>query len=97
MTMTTSLDETSMSNIPATPQWTDDELRTLVSFRKRHGRRWKSKLLDLYLFGKDDSEPDGAGLRRIRNRHGPSRVHALKTSALDAAEARLSAEPGRPS
>lgn len=78
-----------MSNVPDKPAWTDDELRTLIGFRKRYGRRWKSKLLDLYLFGMDDREPDGAGLRRIRNRQGPSRVHALKTSALDAAETRL--------
>ena len=87
---TSPFNDPSMSNVPDRPQWTDDELRTLIAFRKRYGRRWKSKLLDLYLFGKDDSEPDGAGLRRIRNRQGPSRVHALKTSALDEAEARLS-------
>lgn len=71
------------------PDWTDDELLTLVEFRRRNGRRWKSKLLDLYLFGKDDSEPNGAGLRHIRNRQGPSRVHALNKATLDAAELRL--------
>lgn len=79
---------------PAAPGWTDDELTTLIRFRRRVGRRWKSKLLDLYLFGKDDDEPEGSGLRRIRNRQGPSRVHALKTAVLDAAEARLVANPG---
>lgn len=78
-----------MNNVPDKPSWTDDELRTLIGFCKRYGRRWKSKLLDLFLFGRDDSEPDGAALRRIRNRQGPSRVHAIKTSALDAAETRL--------
>lgn len=83
----------SMIDVPYNPGWTDDELRSLIGFRKRYGRCWKSKLLDLYLFGKDDSEPDGAGLRHIRNRQGPSRVHALKTSTLDAAEARFSADP----
>jgi len=71
------------------PEWTDEELRTLVDFRRRNGHRWKSKLLDLYLFGKDDSEPDGAKLRWIRNRQGPSRVDALRKADLDAAEARL--------
>lgn len=71
------------------PDWTDEELLTLIEFRRRNGRRWKSKLLDLYLFGKDDSEPNGAGLRHIRNRQGPSRVHSLSRTALDAAEARL--------
>lgn len=86
-----------LANVPPNPAWTDDELRTLIRFRSRLGRRWKSKLLDLYLFGKDDSEPDGAGLRHIRNRQGPSRVHALKTSILDAAEARLAVQPEQPS
>lgn len=69
--------------------WTDEELRTLVEFRRRNGHRWKSKLLDLYLFGKDVSQPNGAALRHIRNRQGPSRVHALRKATLDAAEARL--------
>lgn len=71
------------------PEWTDEELRTLVDFRRRNGRRWKSKLLDLYLFGKDDSEPNGAALRWIRNRQGPSRVDALTKTTLDEAEQRL--------
>lgn len=71
------------------PDWTDEELRTLVDFRRRNGRRWKSKLLDLYLFGKDDSEPNGASLRHIRNRQGPSRVDALSKATLDEAEKRL--------
>ena len=52
-------------------------------------RRWKSKLLDLYLFGKDDIEPNGASLRHIRNRQGPSRVDALSKATLDEAEKQL--------
>lgn len=91
------LNDRSQSSIPASPEWTDDELGTLIRFRRRVGRRWKSKLLDLYLSGKDDDEPEGPALRRIRNRQGPSRVHALKASLLDAAEARLPGSPGRPS
>jgi hypothetical protein len=94
MTATPSEDP-AMSDASAKPAWTDDELCTLIRFRARVGRRWKTKLLDLYLFGKDDDEPEGPGLRRIRNRQGPSRVHALKPSLLDAALVRLSAEPGR--
>lgn len=90
--MTDPLRDRTMTDVPDKPAWTDDELRTLIGFRRRCGRRWKSKLLDLYLFGKDDGEPDGPGLRHIRNRQGPSRVHALKTSALDVAEARIAAE-----
>ena len=93
----TPLDDPAMSNLAHKPAWTDEELRTLIRVRRRVGRRWRSKLLDLYLFGKDDGEPEGSGLRRIRNRQGPSRVHALKTSVLDAAELRLSPELGRPS
>lgn len=84
-----------MNKPPDKPAWTDEELRTLIRFRRRVGRRWKSKLLDLYLFGKDDDEPEGLGLRRIRNRQGPSRVYRLRSSALDAAAARLS-EPMEP-
>jgi hypothetical protein len=79
------------------PAWTDEELRTLVEFRRRNGRRWKSKLLDLYLFGKDDSEPNGASLRHIRNRQGPSRVDALSKATLDEAEKRLAPIAERPS
>jgi hypothetical protein len=78
-----------MRDVPARPPWTDDELRTLIRFRARVGRRWKSRLLDLYLSGRDDGEPEGSALRRIRNRQGPSRVHALRASVLDEAEARL--------
>lgn len=95
--MTDSHRDQTSTCVPSERAWTDDELRSLINFRKRYGRRWKSKLLDLYLFGKDDSEPDGAGLRHIRNRQGPSRVHALKTSVLDAAEARLATTPERSS
>lgn len=83
------LDEPTMRDVPARPTWTDDELRTLIRFRARTGRRWKSRLLDLYMCGRDDSQPEGSGLRRIRNRHGPSRAHALKASTLDEAEVRL--------
>jgi hypothetical protein len=75
------------------PAWTDEELLALVEFRRRSGRRWKSKLLDLYLFGKDDREPNGAALRWIRNRQGPSRVDALRKATLDEAEARLAPPP----
>jgi len=95
--MTTPHDDSTMSNVPDKPAWTDDELRTLIRFRRRVGRRWKSKLLDLYMFGQDHNEPEGAGLRRIRNRQGPSRVYRLKSATLDAAEARLGAEPEQPS
>lgn len=81
------------ADVQRDPQWTDTELRTLIRFRRRVGRRWKSKLLDLYLFGKDDDEPEGPELRHIRNRQGPSRVHALRSAVLDAAERRLGTEP----
>lgn len=77
----------------ALPAWTDEELLTLVEFRRRTGHRWKSKLLGLYLFGRDDREPDGAALRWIRNRQGPSRVDALRKATLDEAEVRLAPPP----
>lgn len=91
--MTDMSDDPALIDVPAKPAWTDDEFRTLIRFRRRVGRRWKSKLLDLYMAGRDDYEPEGSGLRRIRNRQGPSRVHKLTTAVLDAAEARLSADP----
>lgn len=83
------LDDPTMRDVPARPEWTDEELAVLVRFRQSVGRRWKNTLLDLYQFGRDDDEPEGSALRRIRNRQGPSRVHALKTRTLDEAEARL--------
>jgi len=79
------------------PAWTDEELRTLIDFRRRNGRRWRSKLLDLYLFGKDDSEPNGASLRHIRNRQGPSRVATLSEATLDEAEKRMAMIVDHPS
>jgi hypothetical protein len=85
-------DVSQMRDVPARPEWTDDELRTLIRFRRRVGRCWKNTLLDLYQFGRDDYEPEGSGLRRIRNRQGPSRVYALKTRTLNEAEARLAPE-----
>lgn len=93
--MTDKLHDHTMSDVPDKPAWTDEELRTLIDFRRRNGRRWKSKLLDLYLFGNDDSEPNGAGLRHIRNRQGPSRVDSVTKAMLDEAEDRLVA-PARP-
>lgn len=70
-------------------EWTDTELSALIDFRRRNGPRWKTKLLDLYLSGRDDDQPNGAALRQIRNRQGPSRVHALRKATLDEAESRL--------
>jgi hypothetical protein len=69
--------------------WTDEELGTLIRFRRRHGRGWKAKLLNLYMSGMDASEPEGSSLRRIRNQQGPSRVDELTKAELDTAEARL--------
>lgn len=68
--------------------WTDIELSALAAFRRANGPRWKSKLLDLYQSGRDDDQPNGPTLRQIRNRQGPSRVHALPKATLDAAEQR---------
>lgn len=80
---------TSTAEDPMTRAWSDEELATLARFRRRIGRRWKSKLFDLYASGMDAAEPEGSSLRRIRNRQGPSRIDALKASTLDEAEARL--------
>lgn len=68
----------------------DDRMwRALIDFRARHGGRWKEELRFKWIYGKDDLEPHGASLRRNRNHLGPSWLHHLTASELDAAGRRL--------
>jgi hypothetical protein len=51
-----------------------DVIEALRRFRAEHGRRWKSKLVELWATGGDVSEP---ALRRARNVVGPSSLYRL--------------------
>lgn len=66
----------------------------LLAFRAAHGRHWKAKLLSLWSTGRDVGEADGACLRHLRNRAGPSWLRQLTPRRWRAIE-RLAA-PGDP-
>ncbi len=55
----------------------------LKAYALRNGRFWKRKLLLAWSTGHDAEEPDGALLREIRNRHGPSLLQGLSLSHID--------------
>jgi hypothetical protein len=55
----------------------------LKAYAQRNGRFWKRKLLVAWSTGRDADEPDGALLREIRNRHGPSLLQGLSLSHID--------------
>lgn len=61
---------------------TPAEKAALKAFAERNGRRWKARLLDLWMSGQETNEPEGAALRRFRNRHGPSRLARLSSRDL---------------
>ncbi|MEB0282260.1 hypothetical protein QN347_06925 [Sphingomonas sp. 10B4] len=67
----------------------DEELRALLTFRERHGRRWKAALLLRWSAGADLDEPGSPHLRRLRNIGGPRWLLGLSVAALDDAAARL--------
>lgn len=50
---------------------TVEQLTALRRFSEKHGYQWKAKLKSLWASGKDDTQPDGALLRQIRNDLGP--------------------------
>ncbi len=64
------------------PILTPDQTDALRGFAKRNGRRWKSKLLGLWMDGQDWREPEAPFLRQIRNTIGPSGLLRLKLPAL---------------
>lgn len=51
---------------------TDEQREALTTFAAKHGSRWKDRLLDAWMTGRDASEPNGHALRQVRNRFGPS-------------------------
>lgn len=54
-----------------TEQPNEEQLDALRTFAKRHGRQWKSALVNAWAAGSDASEPNGHLLRQLRNRLGP--------------------------
>lgn len=51
---------------------TTEQRGALSAFAGKHGDRWKQRLLDAWMTGRDAAEPDGHALRQLRNRFGPS-------------------------
>ncbi len=67
----------------------DEEMRALLVFRERHGRRWKAALLLRWSGGAHLDEPGSPHLRRLRNIGGPRWLLGLSVAALGDAAARL--------
>lgn len=49
-----------------------EQMRALVAFAERNGRSWKSKLIALWMNGRDYYEPQGVALHQVRNNFGPT-------------------------
>lgn len=65
--------------VPSLPA---DEVAALLRYAGANGRTWKSKLLDAWMTGRDEREPDAGALRRVRNSIGPSGLMALRLADL---------------
>lgn len=62
------------STDPVTP-----EMRTVLQrYKIENGRGWKAMLREAWLTGHDANHPDGAVLREIRNKLGPSWLMKVK-------------------
>lgn len=53
-----------------TGQITIEQREALTRFKSTQGRQWKSRLVELWIRGKDERAQDGAVLRQIRNTLG---------------------------
>ena len=62
----------------AETQPTEIQMQALRGFAARHGRTWKSKLLDHWMSGAEHREPDHGPLREVRNMFGPSWLARFK-------------------
>ncbi len=49
---------------------TQEQRAALERFKEKKGRYWKSKLVELWVSGRDDLVQDGALLRQVRNTLG---------------------------
>ncbi|QWW77517.1 MULTISPECIES: SANT/Myb-like DNA-binding domain-containing protein [Hyphomicrobiales] len=58
------------------PPLTEEEEQALQAYAAKHGRRWKSVLNHVWMGGAPYD--DGGALRRLRNSHGPSWLHAYR-------------------
>lgn len=57
---------------------TDAQREALERFKSVHGRNWKSRLVALWVNGRDDRGADGALLRQVRNTIGLDGLAKLK-------------------
>ncbi|MBP1886584.1 hypothetical protein [Sinorhizobium mexicanum] len=58
------------------PPLTEEEEQVIQAYAAKHGRRWKSILNRVWMGG--PPYDDGGTLRRLRNSHGPSWLHAYR-------------------
>ncbi|WP_036993412.1 hypothetical protein [Metapseudomonas furukawaii] len=69
----------------ATPQENDcltpAQLDAVARFAKGSGRNWKAKLANHWAMGTDETLPDGALLRQLRNGAGPLWLRSFNLSA----------------
>jgi len=70
----------------------DEELRALLAFRQRYGRRWKAALLWRWSACTDIDEPGSAHLRHLRNIGGPRWLIGLSAATLDDAARRFAGD-----
>lgn len=49
---------------------TQEQREALARFKEKKGSYWKSRLVELWISGRDDRAPDGAVLRQVRNTLG---------------------------
>jgi hypothetical protein len=61
---------------------TPEQMSSLQDFAERNGRRWKSRLCDLWQSGRDACEPEGPLLRQVRNAVGPYGLYRLKAPGV---------------
>jgi hypothetical protein len=50
----------------------EQQITALRAYAARNGRSWKRKLLDAWMTGRDEREPEASYLRQVRNQFGPS-------------------------
>lgn len=57
---------------------TTEQSAALSRFKAKQGRQWKSRLIALWVDGRDDRAEDGALLRQVRNSLGVDGLARLK-------------------
>lgn len=59
-----------------------EQLAAIDRFAADHGRFWKRELRNAWVTGRDLKHPDGALLRQVRNRFGPSWLETYKPATV---------------